>query len=46
MNGEDGVSCCVSGISPDKFAFFGAVDKLDLKGGIKLRQVCHGKGID
>jgi len=46
MNGEDGVCCCVIGISPDKFVFRGAVDKLDLKGGMKFCQVCHGEGID
>ena len=47
MNGEDGVSYCVSGVSPDKFAFRGAVDKLDLKGGMKLWQVYHdSEGID
>ena len=46
MNGKDGVSCCVSGISPDKFVFRGAVDKLDVKGGMKFCQVCHGEGID
>ena len=46
MNGEDGVSYCVSGVSLDKFAFRGAVDKLDLKGGMMLCPVCHGEGID
>ena len=40
------VTVLSSGISSDKFAFHGAVDKLDLKGGMKLCQVYHGEGID